>query len=173
MDRGTQLSQVQHVLEDAGYVLSEVDGSHRMFVHADKQKPRIVLPVKGYRVSQAHVHAMRRVLDESGTLPASKFDEQILATVGARGAANGTARKRESVMEKFSVSSVEYVPAARSKTVQVRASGTTERIKIKASNGASTTRRPSRTDATISRSSRSGELAAPRKSSISPKRTTK
>lgn len=77
MVKAVPFAALQNLLEQHGYVLFSVRGSHRIFRHADNDKPVIVLPVHNSRVTAAHMRAVRRVLDETAVVPAEEFDAAI------------------------------------------------------------------------------------------------
>lgn len=77
MSSATPFASIQRVLERSGYVLVRLGGSHRLFRHGDRTKPEFLLPLKNSGVTEAHVLAVRRILDESGVLAAEAFDQLI------------------------------------------------------------------------------------------------
>lgn len=74
---GIQFSAVRRLLEEHGYLLSKIQGSHRVFVHADKSKPVIMIPLRDRGVSPAHVQAIRRIMDETRVISPEEFDAAI------------------------------------------------------------------------------------------------
>ena len=69
--------EILSVLEAAGYVMARVAESHYVFVHGDKKRPMIFLPVRRGRIRSPYVLAARRLLDESGAMSAKSFDSAL------------------------------------------------------------------------------------------------
>lgn len=78
MSKQITYSGLTKMLQNLGFELTRVRGSHRVFRHPDSST-LIVLPYRSGRESarQIHITAVERVLSETGFLSREKFEELI------------------------------------------------------------------------------------------------